>query len=83
MLLQHVLVYARTTLLRIPDEYKVVNVFKVYKEIFLSVHRENYWPQYEGATLCHNESIRRKKKKRLNIIYIRNKMNNIETHKRK
>ncbi|CAK8577818.1 unnamed protein product [Lathyrus sativus] len=65
--------------IHISNVFKILNVFKVYKESFLGLpHKEN-WPRYEGFTLCHDESMKRKKKKgRLTSTWIRTEMDNVE-----
>ncbi|XP_050888797.1 uncharacterized protein LOC127093954 [Lathyrus oleraceus] len=69
--------------MHIADVFKVVNVFKVYEESFLGILTETTRPQYEGDTLCHNESMRRKKKGRLNSCRIRTEMDNVKKEKRR
>lgn len=66
----------------IADVFKVVNIFKVYEESFLGIPTKTTWPQYEGDTLFHNESMRRKKKGRPNSCRIRTKIENIRIKKR-
>ncbi|CAK8542620.1 unnamed protein product [Lathyrus sativus] len=68
--------------MHIPDVFKVLSVFKVYKESFLGLRHHKNWPTYEGLTLCHDETIRRNKKGRPNSIRIRTKMDDLEKEKR-
>lgn len=82
MLLQCVPAYDKTILCTYMM-CTVVSVFKVYEENFLGVLDEVIWPQYEGDTLCHNETMQRKKKGRTKITHIRTEMDNIEKEKRK
>ncbi|KAI5425822.1 hypothetical protein KIW84_031589 [Lathyrus oleraceus] len=65
----------------IVDVFKVVNIFKVYEDSFHGVPTETTWPQYEGDTFFHNDSMRRKKKGRSNSSRIRTEMDNVEKEK--
>lgn len=69
--------------IHIPDVFKILNVFKVYKESFLGLPHEENWPQYEGFTLCHDDSMRRRKKGRPNSTRIRTEMDDVEKEKRR
>ncbi|XP_073223545.1 uncharacterized protein [Cicer arietinum] len=67
--------YARQNyLVLLPDVYRIVNVFNIYKEEFLPIPNERYWPTYEGGTLYHNSQMRRIKKGRPNSTRIRTQM---------
>ncbi|XP_050890812.1 uncharacterized protein LOC127096261 [Lathyrus oleraceus] len=57
--------------------------FQVYKESFLGLPHEENWPQYEGFTLCHDDSMRRRKKGRPNNTRIRTEMDDIEKENRR
>ncbi|XP_050897043.1 uncharacterized protein LOC127103845 [Lathyrus oleraceus] len=69
--------------IHILDVFKILNVFKVYKESFLGLLHEENWPQYEGFILCHDDSMRRRKKGRPNSTTIRTEMNDVEKEKRR
>jgi hypothetical protein len=57
------------------DVYKVISISNLYKISFSVVAKEDYWPEYQGDILWHNEIMRRKKKGRLNSTHIRIEMN--------
>ncbi|XP_050909751.1 uncharacterized protein LOC127123590 [Lathyrus oleraceus] len=69
--------------IHIPYVFKILNVFKVYKESFLGLPHEENWPQYERFTLCHGDSMRRRKKGRPNSTRIRTEMDDVEKEKRR
>ncbi|XP_058769268.1 uncharacterized protein LOC131643130 [Vicia villosa] len=47
--------------IHIPDVFKIQHVFKVYQQSFQILPHQDNWPQYRGATLCHDGTMRRKK----------------------
>ncbi|CAK8543299.1 unnamed protein product [Lathyrus sativus] len=68
--------------IHIPEVFTGLNVFKVYKESFLRLPHEENWPKYEGFTLCHDDSMRTKKKGRPTSSRIRTEMDDAEKEKR-
>jgi hypothetical protein len=44
------------------EVYKVASLSNVYKISFSVVAKEDYWPEYQGDIVWHNEVMRRKKK---------------------
>ncbi|CAK8543472.1 unnamed protein product [Lathyrus sativus] len=69
--------------MHISDVFKVLSVFKVYRESFLGLPHQQNWPTYEGFTLCHDETMRRNKKGCPNSTRNRTEMDNLEKEKRK
>ncbi|CAK8534765.1 unnamed protein product [Lathyrus sativus] len=69
--------------MHIPDVFKILSVFKVYRESFLGLPHHENWPTYEGFTLCHDETMRRNKKRRPNSTRIRTEMDDLEKEKRR
>ncbi|CAK8530631.1 unnamed protein product [Lathyrus sativus] len=67
----------------IPDVFKIFSVFKIYKESFFELPHHENWQTYEGYTLFHDETMRRKKKGCPNSTQIRTKMDDVEKEKRK
>ncbi|XP_058772701.1 uncharacterized protein LOC131646752 [Vicia villosa] len=68
--------------IHIPDMFKIQHVFKVYQQSFQILPHQDNWPQYRGATLCHDETMRRKKRGRPNSTRIRTEMDDVEKEKR-
>ncbi|XP_058787050.1 uncharacterized protein LOC131661500 [Vicia villosa] len=68
--------------IHIPDVFKIQHVFKVYQQSFQILPHQDNWPQYRGPTLCHDETMRRKKRGRPNSTRIRTEMDDVEKEKR-
>ncbi|CAK8577648.1 unnamed protein product [Lathyrus sativus] len=69
--------------IHILEVFTVLNVFKVYKESFLGQPHEENWPKYEGFTFCHDDSMRRNKKRRPTSSRIRIETDDVEKEKRR
>lgn len=54
--------------------YKAETLLQVYSVAFPVVAKEDYWPEYDGEVVWHNDTMRRNKKGRPNSTRIRTEM---------